>query len=36
MPLIGIGIKWKQGYSDQYVDDEGKVYDSYNNYTYVF
>lgn len=36
MPLIGIGIKWKQGYSNQYVDDEGKVYDSYNNYTYDF
>jgi len=32
-PIIGIGIKWKQGYTDQYVDG-GKVHDSYRNYEY--
>lgn len=33
-PIIGIGIKWKQGYTDQYVDDKGKPYDTYHNYEY--
>ena len=33
-PVIGLGIKWKQGYTDQYIDDEGKPYDSYKNYEY--
>ncbi|MCR3759989.1 alpha-glucan family phosphorylase [Clostridium felsineum] len=33
-PLIGIGIKWKQGYTDQFVDKDNKVYDSYKNYDY--
>lgn len=36
MPLIGIGIKWKQGYGDQHIDNEGKAYDSYYNYNYDF
>lgn len=34
-PVIGIGIKWKQGYTDQYIDAKtGVPYDSYrsNNY----
>jgi len=35
-PIIGIGIKWKQGYTDQRIDDEGKVYDTYHNYNYDF
>jgi len=35
-PIIGIGIKWKQGYTDQYVGKEGKPYDSYHNYDYDF
>ena len=25
-PIVGIGIKWKQGYTDQYVDEQGHVY----------
>ncbi len=33
-PVIGLGIKWKQGYTDQYIDKEGKPYDSYKNYEY--
>ncbi|MCY6370287.1 alpha-glucan family phosphorylase [Clostridium ganghwense] len=36
VPLIGIGIKWKQGYSDQCIGDDGTPYDSYHNYTYDF
>ncbi len=35
-PIVGIGIKWKQGYTDQLVDEEGKPYDTYHNYTYDF
>ena len=33
-PIVGIGIKWKQGYTDQYIGPDGKPYDSYNNYNY--
>ena len=36
VPLIGIGLKWKQGYSDQYISKDGKLYDSYHNYQYDF
>lgn len=35
-PVIGIGIKWKQGYTDQLIDDNGKPYDTYHNYEYNF
>ncbi|SDC17957.1 starch phosphorylase [Pelagirhabdus alkalitolerans] len=35
-PMVGIGIKWKQGYTDQRIDDEGKPYDAYHNYDYDF
>lgn len=36
-PLIGIGIKWKQGYGDQLIDREtGKPYDVYKNRQYDF
>lgn len=34
LPIIGLGIKWKQGYSDQFVDENGKPYDSFRNYDY--
>ena len=31
-PMVGIGIRWKQGYGDQVVDrEQGKVYDAYRN-----
>jgi starch phosphorylase len=33
-PIVGIGIKWKQGYTDQMIDDAGKPYDTYHNYNY--
>ncbi|WP_334078093.1 alpha-glucan family phosphorylase [Paenibacillus sanfengchensis] len=35
-PIVGIGIKWKQGYTDQRIDEHGKPYDSYHNYDYDF
>jgi len=35
-PMVSIGIKWKQGYHDQMVDENGKVFDSYHNYSYDF
>lgn len=36
LPLVAIGIKWKQGYTDQRIDKEGNPYDSYHNYRYEF
>lgn len=35
-PIIPIGIKWKQGYTDQMIDKNGKAYDTYHNYQYDF
>lgn len=35
-PIVGLGIKWKQGYTDQVLDDEGRPYDTYHNYQYDF
>ncbi|WP_310551759.1 alpha-glucan family phosphorylase [Paenibacillus glufosinatiresistens] len=35
-PMIPIGLKWKQGYTDQKIDENGKPYDSYHNYVYDF
>ena len=32
--IIGLGIKWKQGYTDQYVNDAGQPYDTYTNRDY--
>ncbi|WP_281419321.1 alpha-glucan family phosphorylase [Clostridium psychrophilum] len=36
LPLVGIGLKWKQGYTDQFIDKNGQVYDTYHNYSYDF
>ena len=33
-PIVGVGIKWKQGYTDQLIDADGKAYDTYHNYDY--
>ncbi|MEN8248831.1 MAG: alpha-glucan family phosphorylase [Bacteroidota bacterium] len=33
-PMVAIGIKWKQGYSDQLIDKDGNPYDAYHNYKY--
>jgi starch phosphorylase len=35
-PIVAIGIKWKQGYTDQLIDENGKVYDTYHNYDYDY
>ncbi len=36
LPLVGIGLKWKQGYTEQLIDKNGKAYDAYHNYEYDF
>ncbi|MEM9823531.1 MAG: alpha-glucan family phosphorylase, partial [Bacteroidota bacterium] len=36
LPMVGIGLLWKQGYTDQRVDEKGKVYDCFQNYSYDF
>jgi glycogen phosphorylase len=35
-PIVGIGIKWKQGYTDQRISPEGKAIDTYPIYDYPF
>jgi glycogen phosphorylase len=35
-PVVGIGLMWKQGYTDQMIDENGKAYDSYHNRNYDF
>ena len=35
-PMVGIGIKWKQGYSDQQITKNNKVIDTYPIYKYPF
>jgi glycogen phosphorylase len=35
-PMVGIGLKWKQGYTDQRITEEGKVLDTYPIYKYPF
>ncbi len=35
-PMVGIGVKWKQGYTAQRIDEDGKPYDSFKNYNYDF
>ena len=35
-PMVALGIRWKQGYSEQHIDKDGKPYDAYHNYEYDF
>jgi glycogen phosphorylase len=35
-PVIGIGLKWKQGYTDQRISPEGKAIDTFPIYEYPF
>ncbi len=35
-PIVGIGIKWKQGYTDQRITSEGKALDTFPIYKYEF
>jgi starch phosphorylase len=34
LPIIGVGIRWKQGYTSQKIDPAGKVQDCFRNYAY--
>ena len=36
VPIIGIGIKWRQGYGEQKISENGYPYDAYYNYKYDF
>jgi starch phosphorylase len=36
LPVIGIGILWRQDYTEQYIDADGNPYDIYPNYNYEF
>src|SRR5574344_842620 len=36
LPVIGMGIRWKQGYVDQHVDGNDIISDSFYNYSYDF
>lgn len=35
-PIVGIGIRWKQGYTDQMIDEKGYPFDAYFNYKYDY
>lgn len=35
-PLVGIGLLWRQGYTRQFIGEDGKPYDSYPIYEYDF
>lgn len=33
-PMVGIGILWRQDYTEQYIGEDGRPYDVYPNYDY--
>lgn len=35
-PMVALGLKWKQGYTEQLIGKDGKPYDSYVNKSYPF
>ncbi|SJZ51575.1 alpha-glucan family phosphorylase [Selenihalanaerobacter shriftii] len=35
-PLVAIGMLWKQDYTHQYIDENGRPYDTYPNFDYDF
>ena len=35
-PIVALGIKWKQGYTDQLIGEDGVPYDTYHNNQYEF
>lgn len=35
-PIVAVGVKWKQGYSDQKIAENGQPYDAYSNNNYDF
>jgi glycogen phosphorylase len=34
LPVVAVGIKWKQGYGDQAIDALGRAYDQFRSYDY--
>lgn len=36
LPIVGLGLKWKQGYGDQVIGPDCKPFDAYHNYRYDF
>lgn len=36
LPVVGIGIRWKQGYVEQHIDDDGRIVDCFYNNEYDF
>lgn len=36
LPLVGIGLLWRQGYTMQLIGEDGRPYDAYPNYIYDF
>ncbi|MCD8503116.1 MAG: alpha-glucan family phosphorylase [Bacillaceae bacterium] len=35
-PMVALGIKWKQGYTNQRIGEDGRPYDAYHNYEYEY
>lgn len=35
-PMVGVGILWRQGYTQQLIDENGKPYDCFHEYSYDF
>lgn len=35
-PMVGVGILWRQGYVEQRIDESGKPFDCYHEYSYDF
>ncbi|MEW5866329.1 MAG: alpha-glucan family phosphorylase [Bacillota bacterium] len=36
LPVVGIGILWRQGYSKQIIGEDGRPFDAYPRYSYGF
>lgn len=36
LPVVGIGLLWRQGYTKQLIDENGRPFDAYPNYDYDF
>ncbi|MGE5577866.1 MAG: alpha-glucan family phosphorylase [Syntrophothermus sp.] len=36
LPVVGIGLLWRQGYTMQLLSEDGRPFDAYPNYTYDF
>lgn len=36
LPMVGVGIRWRQGYGEQYIDKKGFPYDSFAEQSHPF